>query len=847
MRKAQRDICLPWLPLNLFLGLIRSLGSPLPRCISRWHYLPEALSPTLERHIYSLAMRHRASIGPLFSLRFVFLAFFWLLPCYTTSFCTDTCPETLFLLDKHPPLGGRKNANHGNCAVQNLEQVWYHVFVRFQTNISKRGLCLHTFDKSSYPYSMSIESPGPFWYHTTACHMFSLSVSLLPSVLLLVSTLLLPGPTSQECLAGRPTGRQESQTDPATATVRDRVLFIIGHSVTKKQVCRESYQKVMALLPGPAEISRYMWRTHRRLDRVCISNEASISRLSCLDMYETCTEAGEDKVEQNLKGGLDLAYNEPPPSLYGLRQKDPVCWLPREIIKKAVKKEISSSCSTTSNLVSSNPSMLTFRCSRCLRGTRLSRKVNPASVSLRHSNDRKCSVTWSLGLVTTEHAIPPAVAGLYPSRQQNSFQVTQEGFSRKGFHIMTIWQSKREKELAVLGKTSRITHSGSDRCLSVSSARLVPKSASVSLKTPNLVESWPLPRDRHDIMGCNCASTEKPLLDDPLTDRVSITLPLTSNLANVGTQISEFVRFLLPDWDCQSRIVKRTRLRQQAFLPPSATSCFVSMTGSLTMVIGKGSGAVDHPGYPPRLPSGIPGDPYKSTRIQYVAPLAKVNDEHRVHPRRTLFSRPVSGPPVRSLPRAFVDATLDGPLMIDPWIHRLPGPLDVEASAATLLTWLTWLGYHNNSGFPNRMTRVAKRETTLPGYHDVPNMDPSLIRDSPTRADLANMMSCDMAASCIETAIISQSQIRGWFESRPTLETCRAVDRQSGSCPCPGRGTFFAHPNAQTMRLAQGGKVLLWRALPLPPDSFSDSARTEQGHLGVWDLEVRVKLGLTSG
>ncbi|KAK1544255.1 hypothetical protein CPAR01_04888 [Colletotrichum paranaense] len=60
----------------------------------------------------------------------------------------------------------------------------------------------------------------------------------------------------------------------------------------------------MALLPGPAEISRYMWRTRRRLDRVWISNEASISRLSCLDMYETCTEAGEDKVEQNLKGVL---------------------------------------------------------------------------------------------------------------------------------------------------------------------------------------------------------------------------------------------------------------------------------------------------------------------------------------------------------------------------------------------------------------------------------------------------------------------------------------------------------------------------------------------------------------
>lgn len=77
---------------------------------------------------------------------------------------------------------------------------------------------------------------------------------------------------------------------------------------------------------------------------------------------------------------------------------------------------------------------------------------------------------------------------------------------------------------------------------------------------------------------------KKPLLDDLPTDRVFITLPLMSNLANVGTQISEFVRFLLPDWDCQSRIVKRTRLRQQAFLPPSATSCFVSMAGPLTML-----------------------------------------------------------------------------------------------------------------------------------------------------------------------------------------------------------------------------------------------------------------------
>lgn len=84
--------------------------------------------------------------------------------------------------------------------------------------------------------------------------------------------------------------------------------------------------------------------------------------------------------------------------------------------------------------------------------------------------------------------------------------------------------------------------------------------------------------------GCDCPSTERLPLDGLPKDRVLITLPLISNLANVGTQISEFVRFLLPDWDCQSRIVKRTRLRQQAFLPPNATSCFVSMTRPLTML-----------------------------------------------------------------------------------------------------------------------------------------------------------------------------------------------------------------------------------------------------------------------
>lgn len=34
-----------------------------------------------------------------------------------------------------PILGGRKNANHGNYAVQNIEQVWYHVFTRYQTSL----------------------------------------------------------------------------------------------------------------------------------------------------------------------------------------------------------------------------------------------------------------------------------------------------------------------------------------------------------------------------------------------------------------------------------------------------------------------------------------------------------------------------------------------------------------------------------------------------------------------------------------------------------------------------------------------------------------------------------------
>ncbi|KAK1728940.1 uncharacterized protein BDZ83DRAFT_648276 [Colletotrichum acutatum] len=139
-RKLHEISSLPWLPLDLFLGLIRCLGSPLARCISRWHYRSEALLPTLEEHICSSVIRHRAAIGHLFSLRLVFLAFFWLLPCYTSRFisqaffCTDTSPETLFSLDKHPPLGGRKNANHGNYAVQNLQQAWYHIFARFQTS-----------------------------------------------------------------------------------------------------------------------------------------------------------------------------------------------------------------------------------------------------------------------------------------------------------------------------------------------------------------------------------------------------------------------------------------------------------------------------------------------------------------------------------------------------------------------------------------------------------------------------------------------------------------------------------------------------------------------------------------
>ncbi|KAK7447521.1 hypothetical protein Landi51_06877 [Colletotrichum acutatum] len=41
--------------------------------------------------------------------------------------------------------------------------------------------------------------------------------------------------------------------------------------------------------------------------------------------------------------------------------------------------------------------------------------------------------------------MPPVFAGLYPSVQQHSFQVTQEGFSRKDFHIMEIWAAEKRK------------------------------------------------------------------------------------------------------------------------------------------------------------------------------------------------------------------------------------------------------------------------------------------------------------------------------------------------------------------------------------------------------------------
>lgn len=134
---------------------------------------------------------------------------------------------------------------------------------------------------------------GPFWYHTTAYHMFSLSVSLLPSYLEMshvsgsqsiadysgqacgcwYQPYFFPASHPRNVSQGGLAGRQESQTDrlscmpgyqplqsnqaytdhfnnatAATATVRDRVLFI-GHSVTKKQVCRENYQYVVSLPP----------------------------------------------------------------------------------------------------------------------------------------------------------------------------------------------------------------------------------------------------------------------------------------------------------------------------------------------------------------------------------------------------------------------------------------------------------------------------------------------------------------------------------------------------------------------------------------------------------------------
>ncbi|KAK1674758.1 hypothetical protein BDP55DRAFT_172061 [Colletotrichum godetiae] len=148
------------------------------------------------------------------------------------------------------------------------------------------------------------------------------------------------------------------QCNSRCSDCEDRV-FSIGHSVTKKQVCRESYQKVVALLPGPKELSRYMRRPRRRLDRECVPNKASISRPPCLNIYKGCAVAGEDKAKQNSKGALTWLIISHPRlcTACGRRTRHAGCLT--KLSKRRSREKTYSIYSTKSHLISFNSSILT--------------------------------------------------------------------------------------------------------------------------------------------------------------------------------------------------------------------------------------------------------------------------------------------------------------------------------------------------------------------------------------------------------------------------------------------------------------------------------------------------------